>query len=73
MNEPATTCLAGQSIAVVESLSAQTRASSTSKLCVCRCGLLQCKILGETLNVTVQALVAGAFVSYMPTTIFWLR
>lgn len=34
---------------------------------------LQCKILGETLNVTVQTLVAGAFVSYMPTTIFWLR
>lgn len=34
--------------------------------------LLQCKILGETLNTTVQTLVAGAFVSYMPTTIFWL-
>jgi hypothetical protein len=36
-------------------------------------GLSQCKILGETLNTTVQTLVAGAFVSYMPTTIFWLR
>uniref|UniRef100_A0A383W2P9 Transmembrane protein n=1 Tax=Tetradesmus obliquus TaxID=3088 RepID=A0A383W2P9_TETOB len=31
-----------------------------------------CKILGQFLNTIVQTLVAGAFVTYMPPTIFWL-
>jgi hypothetical protein len=30
------------------------------------------QILGEFLNTVVQTLVAGAFVAYMPKTIFWL-
>jgi prepilin signal peptidase PulO-like enzyme (type II secretory pathway) len=34
--------------------------------------LLLLQILGEFLNTVVQALVAGAFVTYMPNTIFWL-
>lgn len=31
-----------------------------------------CKIRGQTLNTTVQTLVAGSFVAYMPTQVFWL-
>lgn len=47
------------------------RATCCYMLCDTTCS--QCKILGETLSTTVQTLVAGAFVSYMPPTIFWLR
>jgi hypothetical protein len=30
------------------------------------------QVLGQCLNTVVQTLVAGAFVEYMPGTIFWL-
>jgi hypothetical protein len=34
--------------------------------------LLLLQILGQCLNTVVQTLVAGAFVQYMPKSIFWL-
>jgi hypothetical protein len=34
--------------------------------------MLLLQILGQCLNTVVQTLVAGAFVEYMPMTIFWL-
>jgi hypothetical protein len=34
--------------------------------------MLLLQILGQCLNTVVQTLVAGAFVEFMPKTIFWL-